>query len=249
MPNPNSPWRQDPEPKHSTGGGRLLLWLALIAVVVLLAWKLPELFPGSVSSDYDRANVVRLVGLLALVSAGVLTARQFKLRETLRNIAIWAAIVAVLVLGFTFQDDLRDIGMRVRSELIPGEPVTAGANEMVLSESADGQFHVIGEANGTRVEFLIDTGASDIVLSPDDAKRIGIDVSALDFSRNYETANGVGHGAPTRLETLAIGNIAFDNVPVSVNQPEMRFSLLGVAFLKRLSSYEVRGRRLFLRWR
>lgn len=249
MSNTNGPWRQDPEPEHNAGGRRILLWLALIAVIGLLVWKLSELFPDSVSSGYDRANVIRLVGLLVLVSAGVLTARQFKLRETLRNIAIWAGVVAALVLAFTFQDELRDIGMRVRSELIPGEPVSASANEMVLSESADGQFHVFGEANGTRVEFLIDTGASDIVLSPDDAKRIGIDVSALDFTRSYETANGVGQGASARLETLSIGNIEFDNVTVSVNQAAMRSSLLGVAFLKRLSSYEVRGRRLFLRWR
>ena len=98
------------------------------------------------------------------------------------------------------------------------------------------------------MRFLIDTGASDTVLSPMDAQRLGIDLAALDFSRVYLTANGNGRGAPYRLMDLAIGPIALSDVAVSINQAPMDESLLGMSFLRRLKSFEVQGRRLYLRW-
>lgn len=243
------PWRRDSEPKHGGSGTRLFIWLAVLVVLGVGLVKLSEFFPGQVSSDWDRARLLQLVAILVLVSASVVFARRAKLNEVLRNLAIWAGVVAVLVLGFTFQDDLQSIGQRVRSELIPGEPISTNGNELVLSESADGHFYVMGEANGTRIRFLIDTGASDIVISPSDAARLGIDVKALDFTRAYQTANGIGQGASYRLASLSIGPIALINVPVSINQAEMGSSLLGMSFLRQIGSFEIAGRRLYLRAR
>ncbi|MBT3978500.1 MAG: TIGR02281 family clan AA aspartic protease [Rhodospirillaceae bacterium] len=105
----------------------------------------------------------------------------------------------------------------------------------------------MGSANGARVRFMIDTGASDIVLSPADARAIGIDPATLRYTRVYQTANGLGRGASYRLETLAIGPIEFRDVAVSINQAEMNVSLLGMAFLDRLSTFEISGRRMTLR--
>jgi aspartyl protease family protein len=137
----------------------------------------------------------------------------------------------------------------MRSALIPGYAVATEPGVLVLSESADGHFHVFGEVNGARVSFLIDTGASDIVLSPADARRAGIDIEALNFDRIYQTANGLGRGATATLDTLSIGPIALSDVRVSVNQAEMRQSLLGMTFLKRLAAFRIEGNRLYLHWR
>ena len=71
---------------------------------------------------------------------------------------------------------------------------------------------------------------------------------ALSFSRVYQTANGIGRGAPFTLERLTIGPVTRAHVAVSINQAEMRESLLGMSFLQSLSSFEIRGRKLFLRW-
>ena len=49
---------------------------------------------------------------------------------------------------------------------------------MTLSEGENGHYHVYGTVNGVKIRFLIDTGASDIVLDPDDARRIGIELEA-----------------------------------------------------------------------
>ena len=93
--------------------------------------------------------------------------------------------------------------------------------------------------NGVALRFLVDTGASDVVLGPADARRLGFDVAALDYSRRYRTANGVVFGAPVTLDRVRVGPIALDDVRASVNGAEMARSLLGMSFLGRLKGYEV----------
>jgi aspartyl protease family protein len=99
------------------------------------------------------------------------------------------------------------------------------------------------------VRFLIDTGASDIVLTPEDATRAGYDIASLDYGHLFATANGVGHGASSTLDRLAVGPLSLTNVAISINRTPMQASLLGMTFLTRLEAYEFRGGRLFLRWR
>jgi clan AA aspartic protease (TIGR02281 family) len=147
------------------------------------------------------------------------------------------------------QAGLQDIALRVRSAFTPGYTVARNDSESVLSESEGGNFYVFGTVNGTPIRFLIDTGASDIVLSPSDARLIGIPTENLDYSRIYGTANGVGHGAMATVSRLTVGPISFSDVPVSINQAPMDSSLLGMTFLRRLKSFSIRNHRLYLRWR
>lgn len=118
----------------------------------------------------------------------------------------------------------------------------------MLTQDDNGLFVTVGEVNGTRVKFLIDTGASDIVLAPEDARRAGIDPDTLTYNRMSEIANGVGNGASATVDTLAVGPIRFNHVNVTVNQAPMGSSLLGMPFLRRLKSFEVNGRKLTLRY-
>ena len=248
MPDQQGPWHQRSQPKQIGSRVRFILWLVLLLATGAGLWKLAELFPGQISSGLNKAYLVQLVVILALVSGSVIFARRVRFGEVARNLAIWMGVAAVLAIGFAFQSELTDIGLRLRSELLPGNPVASNPDVVVLSESADGHFYVIGNANGSPVRFLIDTGASETVLSPSDAKRIGIDTEALSFTHPYETANGIGQGAAFTLRSLSIGPIELSNVPVSINQAEMNTSLLGMSFLRRLRSFEFQGRRLFLRW-
>ena len=227
---------------------RVIVWLGLLAAVGLGVWQLSVLFPGQVTSDLDRAYVIQSIVLIALISAGVVFAPRVKMGETLRNIAIWVALAAVLIVGLSFRDEIETVALRVRSELVPGYALESGEHELVLTESSGGNFFIFGEANGVRVRFLIDTGASDTVLSPSDAASIGIDVKELDFSRVYQTANGMGRGAPYTLESLSVGPISVSPMPISINEAEMNSSLLGMTFLRRLRSFEIQGRRLILRY-
>jgi aspartyl protease family protein len=244
-----NPWNRPPRGDEKPSGLRHMVWWALIAAGALAVLMLWRMFPGALSTPGDQGAFLRLTAMLVLVASGIVYSRRFTVRETIRNIALWCGIVAVLVFGYTFYHQFEDAASDMRSELVPGYPAEVGGNRMVFSENRDGDFTAIGKVNGTPVEFVIDTGASDIVLSPADAQRAGIDASTLHFNRAFETANGEGRGAPATVDRLEIGPVKLIDVPVSVNQAPMHSSLLGMTFLRRMKSFEMKGRKLTLRWR
>lgn len=242
----NQPWGNRPrEPRQASRIG-VFVWIAVVVGGLVLLWQLSRLFPNSHSDGFSDVYLVRNVALLALVSSGLIYVRQFDFGETVRNIALWVVIAAGLLAGYAYKDELKDAGRRIRAELIPSYAVQQDSHTVVIAESEGGGYEVTGSVNGSPVTFAIDTGASDIVLSPADAARIGIDTSTLRYDRFYETANGGGQGATLTVASLAIGSIELDNVKVSVNRAPMSRSLLGMAFLHRLKSFEFRGRRLYL---
>lgn len=242
MPDP-SPWGRPPEHRPF----RLWLWLGALAALGLLLFVLSRLIPGNDGLLHDP-YLIQTVGVLALVSSSLLFVRQFKFRETVRNILLWVGVGGVLLIGFSFQEELFALGRRLRAELIPGYPTQTSANEMVISASEGGGFHVYGKVNGVPIRFLVDTGASAIVLSPADARKLGLDLTTLDFDRPYETANGIGYGASAEVDELTVGHIRLTHVPVSINGAPMSSSLLGMTFLNRMKSFSITGRKLVLRY-
>ncbi len=242
-----SPWERNDKPPPSRRL-RYLIWAALLASLALGGLLLARAFPEESRSGYDQAQLIYAFALVSLVSSSVVFSRQFRVGEALRNIALWAVIATVLVLGYLYRDVFADIGARFQSEVLPAEPREGGAHTVVLTESEGGSYYTVGAVNGVRVKFLVDTGASDIVLSPDDAERVGLDMTALNYTRDTETANGMGRGAPTTVTDLSVGPIRFANVAVEVNQAPMGASLLGMTFLRRLKSFEFKDRKLTLHW-
>ena len=237
-----------PPPPPPRPGHRRLIWLVALAAFAAGLWELSRLFPGQLAPS-DWAQVWRLFGLLALVSSGVVYATGRQMRRGVRYAAIWAAIVVVLALAYTFRGDLLSVAMRVRGELVPAYAQTAAPHTLVVNQSEDGNFYIMGAVNGAPVRFLVDTGASDVVLSPADAARVGIDTAGLDYGHLYATANGTGRGASLTVDRLSVGPIAFAHAPLSINQAPMDASLLGMTFLARLDAFGVRDGRLYLRWK
>lgn len=241
------PWGQPmPPPRKRTRVG-LFLWLGVMVAAGLLLFGLDRWFPDG-ESPLGDPGVIQTLGFLMLASSSLLFLREFNLKQTARNVALWLAVGLVLVLGFSFKNELGDLALRLRSNLIPGYAVQTGTREMTLTEGEDGHYHVYGTVNGVKIRFLIDTGATDIVLDPADARRIGLKLEDLNFNRPFGSANGIGHGAGAKVDELTIGAIRFAQVPVSINSARMGSSLLGMAFLKRLKSYSFSGGKLTLRW-
>ena len=239
------PWGRPAKRQASRAG--FFLWLGVTAAAALLLVVLSRYFPGG-DSPLGDPYLVRTIAVLALVSTSLLFVREFNLKRTVRNILMWVAAGSVLILGFSFQNELQELGVRLRSNLIPGYPVQTGARELTLSEGEGGHFQVYGTVNGTKIAFMIDTGATDIVLDPADAQRLGIDFGSLKFDRPFSSANGIGYGARTMVDNLSVGPISFSNVEIFVNKTDIGTSLLGMAFLKRLKSYSVSGGKLILKW-
>ena len=110
----------------------------------------------------------------------------------------------------------------------------------------DGQFHVDALIGATAVRFVLDTGASEVMLSLADARRLGYDTGGLSYTRLYRTANGTVRAAPLTLPAIDIGPIRLVDVDASVLETDAESSLLGMSFLKRLSGYRVEGPTLTL---
>lgn len=214
----------------------LLVGGALLAVM-------SKLFPVSGKDDWSYA--LRGVAIAAMVSAS-LAARRTPWRDGLRYALIWSGIVAVLWVGYVFREDARELGLRLVSSVVPSVPMASSNGELTISPSSDGSYYISGAVNGQPVTFLVDTGASDVVLTQDDARRAGIDVSALTFSRASSTANGVGWDSPVTVSSLEVSGVRLLDFPVAVNKTPMPNSLLGMSYLKRLKSFRFDHNRLIL---
>ena len=127
-------------------------------------------------------------------------------------------------------------------------PLQYSGNEMSIPVSRDGHYYLDVMIDGAEVPFLVDTGASGIFLNHEAADAIGINFDELDFTIRTKTANGYGRAAPVRLRDLRIEEIYMEDVKAIVNDAPMSISLLGMSFLSRLESYEVRNGYLILRW-
>lgn len=151
----------------------------------------------------------------------------------------------MIFLGYTFRDEARWLGARLFAELVPSSGQT-GTDSIRFAKSSSGHFLVEVLVDGVAVQFLVDTGATDIILSPADGARLGFDTNALRYSKTYSTANGSVKAAPVKLEIMTLGPIRLEGVRASVNSAKMSKSLLGMSFLNRLSGYEVSGDHLVL---
>jgi aspartyl protease family protein len=101
--------------------------------------------------------------------------------------------------------------------------------------------------NGKPIEFMVDTGATEIVLSKDDAKKLGFDLSKLAFIGTAYTANGPVSSAPVRLESISLGPFHDENVRATVNGGDLFGSLLGMEYLRRFGSIEITRDAMILR--
>jgi aspartyl protease family protein len=120
---------------------------------------------------------------------------------------------------------------------------------VVVSADLAGHFVVHPTLDGKRIRMLVDTGASLVVLSHEDARLAGVTVTPRDYTRRIETANGVVGAAPVRFSEVRVGDIVVRGVDALVLPPGLLgTSLLGMSFLKRLGGgFEVAQGRLILK--
>ncbi len=224
------------------------LWTAvLIAAVLALVSMLSRGSPNVLEDNFSVARVIYLLMLLAFIGSGFFATRQMRLAVAIKQAAAWFAIFAVLVVGYTYRDDFNTIFERVSGEIAPSRAVSTADGNIVLHRRDNGHFAVNAAVNSSRVQFLVDTGASDVALTYRDAERAGLEPWNLDYNIPYRTANGTAYGARVQIQSITVGDIKIYNVEGSVMKDGMDVSLLGMSFLDRLSSYEVRGNKMTMR--
>ncbi|MDA9573558.1 TIGR02281 family clan AA aspartic protease [Rickettsiales bacterium] len=191
-------------------------------------------------------NILYLILLLAFIASSIFTRGNIPILRAIKYISIWAAIAIFVIILYSFRFDFIGLKNRFLGELNPSNIQVNSADKIIINMSYGNHFYANVKINNKNIRFLIDTGATDMVLSLRDARRVGIDLERLIFSKPYQTANGISYGASVILRDIKFGNLNLKNIPASVNNSDMGVSLLGMSFLRNFTKYEFYQDKLIL---
>ena len=230
-------------------------WLGLTMLIAVALFLLFRAGGGDIGGlePGDFVNLIAGLALLIFIGGGTLAAYRGQGAKAIKDAAIWLGVILVLITLYSFRNDFRMLGRRLAGELMPGfhsRSWSDGGGHFMVEIRArdDGHFATRAHINGADINMVVDTGASGVVLTSDDARKIGIDPAMLSYSIPVRTAHGLAKVALVRLDAISVGEIRIANVIAYIARPgDLDESLLGMSFLSRLSSYEVQNGVLILR--
>jgi len=187
----------------------------------------------------DFGRLIYLVVLGSVVVLWFFMQNRNSLNKTLQQAAIWALIFVGAVAVAGLWND-------IRQTTNPALASFSADGQISVPRAADGHYYIMLEVNGAPVRFVVDTGATDMVLTHDDARRAGLNLDNLAYFGRAQTANGEVDIAPVWLDRVALGPVVDTNVSASVNAGDMGQSLLGMSYLQRFDRIEISGGELVL---
>ncbi|WP_417524124.1 retropepsin-like aspartic protease family protein [Marinovum sp.] len=190
-------------------------------------------------SAMDTGHLIYLVMLLAAVVFWFVVANRNSLGKMLQHAALW---------GLIFLGAIAAVGLwgDIRQTVMPRQAVFSDQGRIEVPRSPDGHYYLTLEVNGHPTRFVVDTGASSIVLLEEDARAAGIDPARLRYSGTAMTANGAVRTARVVLDEIGLEDMIDRRVTAFVNEGEMAESLLGMSYLQRFDRLEITGGRLIL---
>lgn len=229
-------------------------WLAILlligAAIVLVVARDSDTVAGFAQDDFARV----VYGLAILVFlAGTFSSTRGRFLQAFKHLAGWLAVMLVLVGLYSYRAELALVAGRVVGELSPrGTQINVtrsyGNHAVRIKRGWSGHFIAKTQISNMSIDMIVDTGASTVVLSHEDAERLGIRTRHLRYSVTVQTANGASEAARVYLDTVSVGSVKVGNIEALVVKPgSLNQSLLGMSFLSRLRSYEFSGDFLELR--
>lgn len=232
-------------PRHYRG------LMVVILVIVMAGAAFYAFFgdptdPANANFDDSGPRIVALSALAFVFLASFLFG-QPKVRDIVQGTFFWGGLLALLIVGYTFRAELVQGGYRVLGALAPGMAVPQQDGTLLIVRDASGHFVLDGRVNGSRTQFLLDTGASAVVLTYDDARRAGFKEQDLTFSVPVSTANGRALVAPIKIDTITIGDHTLRGIRGFVGREgSLEASLFGLSALDRLQGWRIEGDKLIM---
>ncbi|PIE14743.1 MAG: TIGR02281 family clan AA aspartic protease [Rhodobacterales bacterium] len=190
--------------------------------------------------DTDQtARLIYLILLGAMLVSWFVVQNRQSLGKTAQHATLWGLIFVAVIAAAGLWSDIRD-------DVLQSQSYSDDQSRIEVPRRLDGHYHLTLEIDGTEIEFVIDTGATDVVLNKTDASAIGIDVDNLFFNEIAHTANGEVKTARVRLKNVRLGPIFDPQLRASVNDGELSTSLLGMAYLQRFSKIEISNGKMVL---
>lgn len=219
--------------------------LLLAAALLIFAWAevpVAGLSPGEV------ALLLALLGLALVMAGAIVDGFSRHWTDGIEAMAFSGGIVMALIVTYAARDELYMALDRAIGDISLGRTVVTPEGEVVAARKTDGSFVVTGRVNGREARFVFDTGASTVVIQAEHAAALGFKPDELTYTIPVSTANGNALAAPVIISAMTVGSITERDVPALIARAGvLHANLLGMTFLERLGSYEVRGNRLILR--
>ena len=187
----------------------------------------------------NTASLIYLVLLGCAIGGWFLIQNRDGLGKMMQQAMIWGFLFLGVIAGYGLWND-------VQRQAQNDQMLQLGNGQIIVPRQADGHYYLTLELNGTRIPFVVDTGATDMVLTRADAQRAGLEPDTLNFIGRANTANGVVQTAPVRIGTVRLGDVTDTDVRASVNGGEMSGSLLGMGYLEKWGKIEISGGELRL---
>ena len=188
-------------------------------------------------ADFDTSRLIYLIVLLVMVAGWFLMQTREGLNKTLQHAAVWAMIFVGGAAAVGLWQDISRPASQTRM---------TDAGQIIVPRSADGHYYLTAQINGADVRFVLDTGATDMVLTQSDARRAGLDPDQLTYLGRANTANGEVRTAFVRLDAVQLGDVTDRDVAAVVNGGQMEDSLLGMGYLQRWGRLEITNGELIL---
>lgn len=223
------------------GAGGLCLIAALLIALFADA-------PIADLSPLEAAGLLGFGGISLILAASIIEGFGQHWTYGVQAVAVSGGVLIALTIMYASRSELQTVIDRAIGDISVGRTVVTPDGEVVAARKTDGSFLLQGKVNGRETRFVFDTGASTVVLRADSAITLGFKPETLDYSVPVATANGGALAAPVVIERLSVGPITERNVRALIARDGvLHANLLGMTFLERLGSYEVRGNRLILR--
>ena len=190
--------------------------------------------------ENDFSRLIYLSVLVVAILGSVLISRRGAYGKMFRQAGVWLLIFMGLVAIVASWQDIRQSGQTMSFQ-------QSKDGAIIIPKEIDGHFHLTLTINDRPIDFLVATGASDIVLTRKDAARVGFDPNRLDYWGMANTANGTVRLATIRLETVRLGEFIDKNIRASVNKASMEKSLLGMRYLSKFSAIEISNDQMILK--
>lgn len=190
-------------------------------------------------AEIETGRLIYMILLLAMVGGWFFLQTREGLNKTLQQAAVWGLIFLGVVAAYGLWEDIT----RATSS---GQIALSDSGQIIVPRSDDGHYYLTLTINDAPVRFVVDTGATDMVLTQNDARRVGIDPATLAYTGRAGTANGEVRTAFVRLGEVKLGSVTDHDIGAVVNEGDMSGSLLGMGYLQRWERFEIARGELIL---
>ncbi|WP_439143209.1 retropepsin-like aspartic protease family protein [Planktotalea sp.] len=190
-------------------------------------------------SGDDFGNLIYLVLLGGVIAFWFFTSSRGSMNKVLQQMSVWALIFIGVIAAYGMWGD-------IRQTVVPQQSVISNGERIELPRARDGHYYATAMVNDVPIRFVVDTGATGVVLRKADAFAAGIDPDELAFVREAMTANGSVRIASVRTDSFGFAGAELPRFRVDVNEGQMSQSLMGMSYLQTFEKIEISGGTLVL---